>query len=114
MGDRSPQDSELFEGGVSSYDDEILLDHQSKKVSMENNLELNQNELDYYEEIVNDLAEKLEFVTKERDDLVTELTTSEEVSFSCPLFVSSFLRLTRFFLVFLLRSEFTSYERTSG
>ena len=40
-----------------------------KKVLMENQLDLNENELDYYEDIVNDLAEKLEKMTQEKEDL---------------------------------------------
>jgi predicted nuclease with TOPRIM domain len=40
-----------------------------KKVLMENQLDLTEQEMDYYEELVNSLAEKLEKVTHEKTDL---------------------------------------------
>jgi cell division protein FtsB len=40
-----------------------------KKVLMENQLDLTEQEMDYYEELVNSLAEKLEKVTQEKTDL---------------------------------------------
>ncbi len=36
---------------------------------MENQLDLNESEIDYFEEIINDLAERLEKMKEERDDL---------------------------------------------
>lgn len=36
---------------------------------MENQLDLNESEIDYFEEIINDLAERLEKMKEERDEL---------------------------------------------
>jgi chromosome segregation ATPase len=40
-----------------------------RKVYMENQLDLNTSELEYYEEMVNELAEKLEGANEEKDEL---------------------------------------------
>ena len=40
-----------------------------RSIFMENQLDLNESEMEYYEEVVNDLAEKLERMQEEKDDL---------------------------------------------
>jgi hypothetical protein len=40
-----------------------------KSIAMENQLDLNESEIDYFEEIINDLAERLEKMKEERDEL---------------------------------------------
>lgn len=40
-----------------------------RSVLMENQLDLNESEIDYYEEVVNDLVEKLDKLKEEKDDL---------------------------------------------
>lgn len=40
-----------------------------RSIFMENQLDLNESEMAYYEEVVNDLAEKLERMQEEKDDL---------------------------------------------
>jgi len=42
---------------------------KQKSIVMENQLDLNESEIDYYEDIVNDLAERLEKMKEERDEL---------------------------------------------
>ena len=42
---------------------------KQRSVFMENQLDLNESEMEYYEHIVNDLADKLEKVQEEKDDL---------------------------------------------
>lgn len=40
-----------------------------RSVLMENQLDLNESEIDYYEEVVNDLVEKLDKLREEKDDV---------------------------------------------
>eukprot|EP01038_Epipyxis_sp_PR26KG_P008401 gene8401-11359_t len=48
------------------------------KVYMENQLDLNEAEMDYYENVVNDLVEKLERMKIENDDLQEKVLSHEE------------------------------------
>ena len=40
-----------------------------RSILMENQLDLNESEIDYYEEVVNDLVEKLDKLREEKDDV---------------------------------------------
>ena len=40
-----------------------------RSIFMENQLDLNESEMQYYEEVINELAEKLERMKEEKDDL---------------------------------------------
>lgn len=53
--------------------------HRSQRsIMLENQLDLNESEMEYYEQIVNDLAAKLEKVTEERDDLADKVERLNE------------------------------------
>ncbi len=72
--------SDLFEDEVNSsnldnepYSPSVLdrsgQSKQHRSVFMENQLDLNESEMEYYETVVNDLADKLEKMQEEKDDL---------------------------------------------
>ncbi len=54
------------------------IEERGKKVFMENNLDLNENEVDYYEEMVNDLASRLEESALEKDALQEQCDSLRE------------------------------------
>jgi hypothetical protein len=70
--------TDFFEEDSTSLENEpstptaLNLSGQSKQrsVFMENQLDLNESEMEYYEGVINDLADKLEKVQEEKEDLL--------------------------------------------